>query len=404
MRRRPQITIDVVAAEAGVSASTVSHVLNGRSATARISQATSERVRNAARRLGYTPNHAARSLRRQRTGIIAVLAWRLSSPFFADIATGVRNIAQQRGFQVGVIDAGATDREVEIRALESLRTGICDGVIVATGTHGRRGSATEALLELVEGGIPVSLVMDRSPDPSVPALDVDHMGGGYLATKHLLELGHRRIAHFTFADAPLEPGAPGSQAARYAGYRQAFSEVGLEPDPSWLFRGPREIEGGRAMVYELVERFPDKDDRPTAIAAFNDRTAIGVIRGCYETGIRIPEDIALIGFHDIPTARYTTPALTTIGHPLIELGEMAAESLFALIDGGDVAERDRTVPVSLVVRESCGAKKGPLPVDRAAEDAERAGRASLATIVGASLAAPAGDEVNATHDLEGLHA
>src|SRR4051794_31531154 len=128
MRRRPQITIDVVAAEAGVSASTVSHVLNGRAATARISQATSERVKNAARLLGYTPNHAARSLRRQRTGIITVLAWRLSSPFFADIATGVRNVAQQHGFQVGVIDAGALDREVEIRALASLRTGICDGV------------------------------------------------------------------------------------------------------------------------------------------------------------------------------------------------------------------------------------------------------------------------------------
>jgi DNA-binding LacI/PurR family transcriptional regulator len=244
MRRRPQITIDVVAAEAGVSASTVSHVLNGRAATARISQATSERVKNAARRLGYTPNHAARSLRRQRTGIIAVLAWRLSSPFFADIATGVRNIAQQHGCQVGVIDAGATDREVEVRALESLRTGICDGVIVATSNHGRRASATEALLELVASGIPVSLVMDRSPDPGVPAIDVDHMHGGYLATKHLLELGHRRIAHFTFADAPLEPGAPGSQSARYAGYRQAFSELGLEPDPSLLFRGPARSRAG----------------------------------------------------------------------------------------------------------------------------------------------------------------
>jgi LacI family transcriptional regulator len=354
MRRRPQITIDVVAAEAGVSASTVSHVLNGRAATARISQATSERVRNAARRLGYTPNHAARSLRRQRTGIIAVLAWRLSSPFFADIATGVRNVAQQHGCQVGVIDAGATDREVEIRALASLRTGICDGVIVATGTHSRRGPATEALLELVESGIPVSLVADRSPDPAVPAIDVDHAHGGYLATKHLLDLGHRRIAHLTFADAPLERDAPGSQALRYRGYRQAFGELGLEPDPSWLFRGPREIEGGRTMLYDLLGRFPDHDTRPTAIAAFNDRTAIGVLRGCYEAGVRVPEDVALIGFHDIPTARYTTPALTTIGHPLIELGEMAADSLFTLIDGGDVAERDRTVPVSLVVRESCG--------------------------------------------------
>jgi hypothetical protein len=86
-----------------------------------------------------------------------------------------------------------------------------------------------------------------------------------------------------------------------------------------------------------------------------------VIRGCYEVGLRVPEDVALIGFHDIPTARYTTPALTTIGHPLIELGEMAADSLFALLQGDEVAERDRTVPVSLVIRESCGAAERPHP-------------------------------------------
>ena len=323
MRRRPQITIDVVAAEAGVSASTVSHVLNGRSDTARISAATSQRVRDAASRLGYTPNHAARSLRRQRTGIISVLAWRLSSPFFADIATGVRNVAQHHGFQVGVIDAGALDREVEIRALQHLRTGISDGVVVATGTHSRGGPATEALRELAEIGIPVSLVLDRSPGPNIPALDVDHAGGGYLATRHLLDLGHRRIAHFTFSDAPLE------------------------------------FEGGRLMAHTFVECFPDPATRPTAITAFNDRTAIGVIRGFYEAGVRVPQDVALIGFHDIPTARYTTPALTTIGHPLIELGEMAADSLFTLLNGGEVEQLDHTIPVSLVVRESCGASAPP---------------------------------------------
>jgi LacI family transcriptional regulator len=355
MRRRPQITIDVVASEAGVSASTVSHVLNGRADTARISQTTSQRVRDVARRLGYTPNHAARSLRRRRTGIITVLAWRLSSPFFADVATGVRNVAQRHGFQVGVIDAGALDVEVEIRALRFLRTGICDGVVVATGSHGHRGPATDALLELVESGTPVSLVLDRSPSPGVPAIDVDQEGGVYLATRHLLGLGHRRIAHFTFADGRLGPDDPGSQAARYRGYLRAFGEAGLEPDPRWLFRGGREIEGGRTMAHELLARFPDPRQRPTAIAAFNDRTAIGVIRGCYEAGVRVPEDVALVGFHDIPTARYTTPALTTIGHPLVELGEMAAESLFTLIGGDEIQERDRTVPVSLVVRESCGA-------------------------------------------------
>ncbi len=357
MRRRPHVTIDVVAAEAGVSASTVSHVLNGRADTARISKATTQRVLEAARRLSYIPNHAARSLRRQRTGIITVLAWRLSSPFYAGIATGVRNVARQHGFQVGVIDAGALDMAVEVQALADLRTGISDGVIVATGHHRRGGPATDALLDLVQNGIPCSLVLDRSPAPMLPAIDVDHAGGAYLATRHLLNLGHTRIAHFTFNDAPLEPDDISTQSARYAGHRRALTEAGVVPDPRWLFLGGREIEGGRVMAHELVARFPNPASRPTAVTAFNDRTAIGVIRGCYELGIRVPEDIALIGFHDIPTAQYTTPALTTIGHPLVEMGELAAESLFTLLQGGEVTERDRTVPVSLVVRESCGAQR-----------------------------------------------
>src|SRR3954454_5021178 len=208
MRRRSLITIGVVATEAGVSASTVSHVLNGRGDEARISVATRERVLDVARRLGYTPNHAAQSLRRQRTGIITVLIWRLSSPLFADIATGVRNVAERHDYQVGVIDAGAIDKQVEIRALHYLRKGICDGVIVATGSHGigshRTGNrvgenpALDALLELVDSGVPASMVFERSPRPNIPAIDVDHAGGGFLATRHLIELGHRRVAHFTF--------------------------------------------------------------------------------------------------------------------------------------------------------------------------------------------------------------
>ena len=356
VRRRGLITIDVVAAEAGVSASTVSHVLNGRADKARISTATRERVASAARRLGYAPNHAARSLRRQRSGSVTVLLWRLSSPLFAEIATGVRNVAERRGYQVGVIDAGAVDEQVEARALRYLRTGISDGVVVATSTHRNREAATEALLELVAHGIPATLVLDQSPHPSVPAIDIDGRGGAYLATTHLTSLGHRRIAHFTFGDTPLTPDDPRAQATRYHGYLDALAEAGIEPDPDWLFLGRREVEGGRQMAHALVARFPERADRPTAIVAFNDRTAVGVLRGCYEAGIRVPEDVAVVGFHGIASGRYTTPALTTIEHPRVELGEMAAESLFTLLEGGEVKVRDQIVPVSLTVRESCGAR------------------------------------------------
>ena len=261
MRRRPQITIDVVAAEAGVSASTVSHVLNGRADTARISRSTSERVRDAARRLGYTPNHAARSLRRQRTGIITVLAWRLSSPFFADIATGVRNVAQRHGFQVSVIDAGALDRDVEIRALASLRTGICDGVVVATGTHSRRGPPrtpcwslrraaprsrwcwTAARIQPCRRSTWITWAARIWPRSTCSGSGT---GGSPTSRSRILP----------------SSGRAGSPAARYLGYRQAFAEIGLEPDPACLFRGGREIEGGRTMAHELLGRFPDPLNAP----------------------------------------------------------------------------------------------------------------------------------------------
>jgi DNA-binding LacI/PurR family transcriptional regulator len=232
---------------------------------------------------------------------------------------------------------------------------------VATGAHSRGGPATDTLLELAATGLPISLVLDRSPGHGIPALDVDHLRGGYLAAHHLLSLGHRRVAHFTFDDVPLEPGTPGSHMARFQGYCRALEDASIERDPAWLILGPREIEGGRRMAYDFLERFPNQATRPTAIVAFNDRTAIGVLRGFYEAGLRVPEDVALIGFHDIPTARYTTPALTTIGHPLIELGEMAADSLFTLLAGGEIEQLDRTIPVSLVIRESCGAQPRPTP-------------------------------------------
>lgn len=357
MPRRGQVTIGVVAAEAGVSASTVSHVLNGRADAARISQPTRQRVLDIARRLGYTPNHAARSLRRQRTGIVTVLIWRLSSPLFADIAAGVRNVANRHGYEVGVIDAGASeDDHPEARALRYLRTGICDGVVVATGRHGHPGPALDALLELAGSGTPVSLTLDRSPSPTVPAIDIDNVGGTKIATEHLLSLGHRRIAHFTFEDTAVVPDDPRTQNSKIRGYHQALQAAGVALDERWVVRGAREIEGGRQMAFDFIKRFPDPASRPSAVVAFNDRTAIGALRGFYELGVRVPEDVALVGFHDIATARYTTPALTSIGHPCVELGEMAAESLFTLIGGGEVAERDRIVPTWLVARESCGAQ------------------------------------------------
>jgi DNA-binding LacI/PurR family transcriptional regulator len=354
MRRR-LVTINVVAAEAGVSTSTVSRVLNGRAGKVGISASLCERVHAAAERLHYAPNHAAQSLARQRTGIIALLLWRLSGSLCADIATGITTIANRHGYQVSVIDAGAVDDQVEARALRHLWSGTCDGVVVASGSSRHRERDIDVLTYLVDNGVTATLVLDRSPDSAVPVIDIDNAGGTYLATKHLLGLGHRRIAHITLAGPALTPDDPHPPGARYRGYLSALEETGVDADPSWVLRGGPASEGGRDMAHALVERFPDRARRPMAVVAFNDEIAIGVLRGLYEAGIRVPDEVALVGFGGTLAARFTTPALTTVGHPRVELGELAAEALFALIEGGEIKPRELVVPVSLVIRESCGA-------------------------------------------------
>jgi LacI family transcriptional regulator len=358
MRRR-LVTINVVAAEAGVSASTVSRVLNGRAGKVGISARLCERVHAAAERLHYAPNHAAQSLARQRTGVIALLLWRRSDSLCADIAAGITTVANRHGYQLSVIDAGADEVRVTERALRHLESGTCDGVIMASGSDCPHEHAVGALTALIDQGVTLVLVLDRSRVSTVPTIDIDNAGGTYLATKHLLGLGHRRIAHFTVDGASLAPDDPHPPGARYRGYLSALDEAGLEAEPSWVFRGCPTIEGGRDMARALLARFPTPARRPTAVVAFNDEIAIGVLRGVYEAGLRVPDEIALVGFGGTPSARFTIPALTTIEHPRVAVGERAAETLFALLEGSEIQPREHLVPVTLAIRESCGARPRP---------------------------------------------
>lgn len=358
MRRR-LVTINVVAAEAGVSASTVSRVLNGRPGQVGISPQLRERVYAAAERLQYAPNHAAQSLARQQTGIITFLRWRPSDSLCPDLAAGIAAAAHRHGYQLSVVDIGAPTQPLAARTLRHLASGTCDGVIVAPGSNADDEHDGDALAALIDQGMTVVLMLDRTRVPTVPSVDVDHATGAYRATKHLLALGHRRIAHVTsgrgsFPHDDLHP--PG---ARYRGYRSALAEAGLEAELAWLFRGCPTSEGGRGMLYALAERFPRPTRRPTAVVAFNDEIAIGVLRGVYEIGLRVPDEIAVIGFGGTPVARFTVPALTTVEYSCIEMGERAAEALVALLDGRAIEAREQLVPVTLAIRESCGTQPRP---------------------------------------------
>ena len=349
-RNQGRVTMAEVARAAGVSKTTVSVVLNGSAAAIGIREATRASVRNAMERLGYTPNHAARSLRRRETNLLTLLVQDLANPCFIDIAVAARAAAEAQGYTLNVVGAGPP--AAELQALEQLRSGSSDGVLVATGRHGTRGAAIDALRDLARRGLKAVMLIDRSPDPAIPAIRIDVEAGAHLAVKHLIDLGHRRIAHLALRGSePIEEEQT-SQGDRYRGYLRALAEAGITPEPAWLIRGEDTPAGGRAMMHQLLAR---PGPRPTAALVYNDLTAVGVLRALREASLHVPDDMAVVGTDGVELGEYTSPPLTTVDHPRADLARLAVETLFELLGGGRPAEMERVLPTRLIVRESCGA-------------------------------------------------
>ena len=349
-----RVTIAEVARVAGVSKATVSLVLNGRARSVSISEATEVAVLDTAARLGYAPNHAARTLRSRRTNIITLLISSLINPFFTDIAAATQVAAAARDYELNIIDVSAPD--AKLQALNHLRGGQSDGVIIATGHHSTLGPALDVVRDLVRRGLPAVMVLDRSPDPTIPAFRVDNQVVGFLATDHLLRLGHRRIAFLSVHGThPLDEVAT-SKADRYHGYRHALSEAGAPFEPAYVLQcrrgeGPT-LTTGRELMRALLAL---PEPRPTAAFTANDLMALGALRALREAGARVPEELALVGIGGIELGAYAAPALTTIEHPRADLARLAVEALFDLLDGRAPPEAERVLPVRLLVRESCGA-------------------------------------------------
>jgi LacI family transcriptional regulator, repressor for deo operon, udp, cdd, tsx, nupC, and nupG len=335
-----------VARRAGVSQATVSVVLNGSATPIRISDETRARVVAAAAALGYVPNHAAQSLRRRRTRSITFISPAPDNPYFAEVVAGAQAAAQEAGYSVFI--AAVPNARAARQILLHLNAGHSDGVIFGS----RDASVGYELRHAMYRGL-MGVALHYAPwddQQLVPVVRTDKEAGGYLATRHLIRLGHRRIAHLVagdhYAHLPRE---------RTAGYRRALAEAGIEFQPEWLLTGTNSVAGGDACMRALLER---PGPPPSAAFVFNDQMAIGALHAVRKLGLRVPEDIAIVGFDGVGLGAFTNPELTSVEQPTAEIGRRAVEVIFDLLDGKYVTSRELTLPLRLVIRESCGASKG----------------------------------------------
>jgi LacI family transcriptional regulator len=331
-------TIKDVVQAAGVSITTVSHTINH---TRPVSEELRERVLRAMQQLDYRPNVLARGLRMGETKTIGLIVPDNTNPFFAEIARTIESTGFQHGYSVILCNSDG-DAEKQHTYVRVLATKQVDGIIFIS-----TGRSSGDLRYLAGDGIQVVIVDRDAPDLAVDVVLVDNEQGGYDATRHLLDLGHRRIA--CIAGPPdLVP-----SALRMQGYFRALAEAELEQPVDFVVGGGFVLAGGELAAVALLGR----PAPPTAIFVCNDMMAIGAIRGARACGVRVPEDLSIVGFDDIPLAVAVVPALTTIAQPTAELARLATELLLRRLQGQAAdALRERIVlPARLIVRESCRA-------------------------------------------------
>ena len=319
-----------VAAEAGVSVATVSKVLNDRWGVA---EETSIRVRAVIEELGYQSSLVAQSLRSRSTNVIGVLVVDIE-PFSAELLKGVARAIHDTGYELVVFSGcGRANDQVgwERRYLQRVSGTLCDGAILVT------PSSVD-----VTYGAPVVAVDHNVASSSLPTVDSDNLSGAVLATEYLLELGHRRIGFLA--------GRPDLESARLRerGYRTALKKAGIKIDSSLIRIGGYQVDTAEVAARQMLE----PDDRPTAIFAANDVSALATISVAGSLGLAVPEDLSVIGFDNVPESALSEPPLTTIEQPIQQMGFDATEILIRLIAEQPVPEHTM-LPTRLVVRGSC---------------------------------------------------
>lgn len=349
-------TIHDIARLAGVSNATVSRVLNNKPD---VNPETRERVLRIMEEQGFAPSMAAAALAGRHSKLIGVLVPSLNWPFIGEIIRGVAASTEEQGYEIVLYTIiNRQDRTEVIDRI--LATKLTAGLLAI-----QVGQSSDYLTHLYEQGFPVVMITDQIEPTNAPWIGADNRTGAYEATRHLLRLGHRRIAHIF--------GHRGFVSAfeRYDGYCAALTEAGIALDPALVVQGDFEPLSGRIAANQLFVL----PERPTAIFCSNDLMAYGVLAAAEQHDLRIPKDVALVGFDDLPTSAHLCPPLTTVHQPFYEMGQQGTELLFSLIEhsytpsvaypsvsrraGTPSSTRERglmrvRLPTRLVVRESCG--------------------------------------------------
>jgi LacI family transcriptional regulator len=330
-RRRP--TIEDVAQFTNLSRQTISRVINDKG---EVSAPTRERVLAAIRELGYRPNALARSLVTSRSNVIGLIVPDISQPFYPEIARGVEDGADEAGYSVFLChSAGSPERER--RAIDRLQGHRVDGVIIC---NPRLDDA--ALKAALDAALPVVLVNRTLPNVAGVVIWPGYDSGLDAATEHLLLAGRRHIVYLGL-DRPNR-----IDVEKRRGFRQALDRHGVHEDPAQVVPTSESLTGG----YRALERLIERGDTVDGVVAFNDLMAIGAMRYAVTHGMRVPEDVAIVGFGGSDVAAMVTPALSTIEAPLYEIGRTAIAELLSLVEGSPPLRDEVHISPRLIVRES----------------------------------------------------
>ncbi|MEZ4731029.1 MAG: LacI family DNA-binding transcriptional regulator [Caldilineaceae bacterium] len=334
-----RVTHKDVAERAGVSVATVSYVLNN--GPRPVAPETRLKVEEAVAELGYYPNELARSLRLQQSSTIGLILPNVMNPVFAEIAHQLESICTQEGFLVLLCNSDR-QHDREERFIQMLRAKQVDGVVITP-----HSEPLTLIQPLVQARIPV-IVLEHDL-PGIYCIAIDELQGGRIATQHLIDLGHHRIA--------LLRRTPTSALStqRFVGYQQALAAAGLPFDPQLV----SECASGQAAGAQAMQQFLMLSDPPTAVFTHNDVLAMGALHAIHRAGLTVPDDISVVGYDDITSAAYLVPPLTTVRSPKAEMGVLAGQTILQLVRRtGEEPPLTRVLPVELVVRASTAPPPG----------------------------------------------